>query len=743
MSGFGGEINIKLGMDMAEFVKNIDKATRKTADAVSSMDKSFKSLQGAVNGLIGVGAALAGAFSVGEIVRFGSEAVRAFGEAEAAASRLNSALEGSGRLTQANQQAIIDSAQRLSQITSAEDDAIIEATAKLANFAKQLSGPELAQAQQAIIGLSTVMGVDLNTAATQLGKTLSGASNTIGRTGIEISKTADQSQRLTEVLSATNTMFETATGLADTAEGRFANLQKQTGEVIETFGGLISEGLDLSEVYKVLTEGVVSLNDFLGENFQRIVELIKGTVELIGTVIDLGNAYRELILSLVGVTPEMVTMWGASQSGVGVLSGLYNMVVMVTTGLRNLAIMAQQAANTVTTAWQNIGNGFRYATNQINANQFTTNLKNIEKTGAQKNLNFELQKTNNLLRAQYSMANFGKGGGSSMPKSTGFSPTLFAGSGGGKSAKHAGGGHHAKQLHEHIKLPMQEIREAVSKAVDPFMDLTREMQNSVKTSTDFNTKFSEAQRLLESIKTPTQKFADEVERINLLYSEGFLTNQEQVNQMILKAAESNMTLATETTKANDNMNLFAGTLNNIGQSMTDTFVTAVTTGKVNFRDFINSVVQDLARLAFQLAVVIPLQRALSNMMGAKSSGIKSGGIAGGIIGSLGSLFSAIPGRASGGPVSAGKPYIVGEKRPELFVPRTSGTIIPQIPSGGGNSMTVVNNVTVQGGGSGDPGQDQEMAKGIAKQIEIAVSQQFSKMVQQQQRPGGQLYGGAY
>jgi hypothetical protein len=38
-------------------------------------------------------------------------------------------------------------------------------------------------------------------------------------------------------------------------------------------------------------------------------------------------------------------------------------------------------------------------------------------------------------------------------------------------------------------------------------------------------------------------------------------------------------------------------------------------------------------------------------------------------------------RASGGPVIAGQPYIVGERRPELFVPSENGRIVPQVPSG--------------------------------------------------------------
>ncbi len=37
-------------------------------------------------------------------------------------------------------------------------------------------------------------------------------------------------------------------------------------------------------------------------------------------------------------------------------------------------------------------------------------------------------------------------------------------------------------------------------------------------------------------------------------------------------------------------------------------------------------------------------------------------------------------REFGGPVSKGRAYIVGERRPELFVPNTNGVIVPQVPS---------------------------------------------------------------
>ena len=55
-------------------------------------------------------------------------------------------------------------------------------------------------------------------------------------------------------------------------------------------------------------------------------------------------------------------------------------------------------------------------------------------------------------------------------------------------------------------------------------------------------------------------------------------------------------------------------------------------------------------------------------------------------------------RAEGGPVSAGKPYLVGEKGPELFVPGSSGGIVPNdqlagAGAGAGANVNVSFNIT--------------------------------------------------
>jgi phage-related minor tail protein len=70
-------------------------------------------------------------------------------------------------------------------------------------------------------------------------------------------------------------------------------------------------------------------------------------------------------------------------------------------------------------------------------------------------------------------------------------------------------------------------------------------------------------------------------------------------------------------------------------------------------------------------------------LGLAAANIGFGGGGGGIIVGAGPVRA----RASGGPVTGGRPYLVGEQGPELFMPGRSGTILP---NGAGGGATVVN-----------------------------------------------------
>ena len=89
-----------------------------------------------------------------------------------------------------------------------------------------------------------------------------------------------------------------------------------------------------------------------------------------------------------------------------------------------------------------------------------------------------------------------------------------------------------------------------------------------------------------------------------------------------------------------------------------------------------------------------------------------------------------PFKAKGGPVTGGSPYIVGEKGPELFVPNSHGSIVPNDQMGGAN---IVVNVDASGSAvQGDAGQAEELGSMLAAAVQAEIANQ--------QRPGGLLAG---
>ena len=138
-----------------------------------------------------------------------------------------------------------------------------------------------------------------------------------------------------------------------------------------------------------------------------------------------------------------------------------------------------------------------------------------------------------------------------------------------------------------------------------------------------------------------------------------------------------------------------GAYNDIGSAMASTLtdgvaglVAGTTTAEQVFVDFLKNIGDALMKAAQQMIaqyLAIAAAKALAGLFGGGGGGSIVGGDAFGGAASS-SIFSAgtgtafggmsIPGFAEGGRPPVGRPSLVGEKGPELFVPSTAGTIIP-------------------------------------------------------------------
>jgi len=130
----------------------------------------------------------------------------------------------------------------------------------------------------------------------------------------------------------------------------------------------------------------------------------------------------------------------------------------------------------------------------------------------------------------------------------------------------------------------------------------------------------------------------------------------------------------------------------ITDNMTDALDTFVETGKINFASFTRSILMDLIKIQLRMQMMQLFSSAIGMIGGSFSStSVATGGSGGG--GSFsGSGDFSMQKFADGGTPPLNQPSLVGENGPELFIPRTSGSIIPNNSLGsmlgGGGGQTV-------------------------------------------------------
>ena len=108
-------------------------------------------------------------------------------------------------------------------------------------------------------------------------------------------------------------------------------------------------------------------------------------------------------------------------------------------------------------------------------------------------------------------------------------------------------------------------------------------------------------------------------------------------------------------------------VNRAGALIENALGRAIRTGKFGF--------EDLKRVGLSVLAEIASAAVRSAVGGGGQNGGQSGGLLALGLSALGSLLGGSPGRATGGPVSPGRAYMVGERGPELFVPTSSGTVV--------------------------------------------------------------------
>jgi hypothetical protein len=144
-----------------------------------------------------------------------------------------------------------------------------------------------------------------------------------------------------------------------------------------------------------------------------------------------------------------------------------------------------------------------------------------------------------------------------------------------------------------------------------------------------------------------------------------------------------------------------------GRGIETALVRAVRNGKLGFEDLGKTALSVLDQIAAQA-----VRSGINALVG-------GGGTSGSGLGSLlAGLITGAPGRATGGPVSPGRAYVVGERGPEVFVPASAGQVQARAAAG---ERAVNVSISINAGAGDAPRALQQSSRQVARAVKAAIA----------------------
>lgn len=264
-----------------------------------------------------------------------------------------------------------------------------------------------------------------------------------------------------------------------------------------------------------------------------------------------------------------------------------------------------------------------------------------------------------------------------------------------------------QELQDRYGLSAEAAQRNVIVLAEAYADAAGQQYDLSAAGMQANAAFEDTARILASIKTPMEEYTEQLARISELQDQGFLS-ADQAGKAIVVAAQDYASAQTAISAGNDELSESTKKLLQDIKSAADGFARDFTDIFFDTTQSVGDMFKDLAETIAKALFTQSVSQPLID----------------GILGSIGgSLFGGA--RAAGGPVGAGKTYLVGEKGPELFVPGASGNIVP---NGSSSSAPIAVNMTIT---SVDP---QTAAQTIAGQERLITGMVRKAMIRAGARP---------
>jgi len=286
------ELVVKLSADVSQLSAGMQEGTKVLSDSTSRMEQAISgfsqtsqghlfSFAGAAQTALGVfegEAILEGLKKLGELVKevfteLVTESVGAAQRQEDAVQRMNVALGGAGQYSKEAAQGLQEFAHGLQQSTKYSEENVLEAGALIESLGK-LDKDGLQQATRAAVNLSAALGIDLNTAASLVGRAAAGHIQTFTRYGLAIEQGATNAETFANTLKAIGSFGDVAGQQAMTYSGSVAQMSHSWEDAQKEIGGAVVQNQAVVDVLKEVSKITADVAEYIKENKQEIKEWV-------------------------------------------------------------------------------------------------------------------------------------------------------------------------------------------------------------------------------------------------------------------------------------------------------------------------------------------------------------------------------------------------------------------------------------------------------------------------------------
>lgn len=307
---------IILDVNGAAAVKEFEKvgagAERELGKAENKVDKLGSQLTSVGTKMIGVGAVLVAGFA---------RSAQAAEEANQYHLKLDNTIANSPKLVNASKQAFLDQATALQKVTKADDEAVIGIQALLGQFG--LAQDQITNLTPLVVDLAQKMGVDFDTAAKMVGKSVEGSAGALKKAGIQVDATAFANDHYTATVDA---LRSTVGGFAETEgktfSGQLAIMKNQLHDLEEgvgvgaakAFSTLLGKAQGLSVAFTNLDAGTQSTIGEVGTYASVALIAAGATSTMIGFVIKARENFTTAASGVSSFVRGLGTVEGAARA---------------------------------------------------------------------------------------------------------------------------------------------------------------------------------------------------------------------------------------------------------------------------------------------------------------------------------------------------------------------------------------------------------------------------------------------